>query len=133
MRILYIHMSYKVLSDVQRPYYELFTKLASGRRRTVFIRQHVAFLVRKRSSIFLPRPATGNQILRIVKLLQMTTTEYVLHSMDTHIEKEGKGKLGTYAMKRVAAGAHLPTPWLFEPAKRPDDRADYCLDCSFLP
>ena len=35
-------------------------------------------------------------------------------------------------MKGVAAGAHLPTPWLFEPAKRPDDRADYCLDCSFL-
>ena len=47
---------------------------------------------------------------------------------------EGKeGKLGTNAMKRVAAGAHLPTPWLFEPAERPDDRADYCLDCSFLP
>ena len=22
-----------------------------------------------------------------------------------------KGKLGAYAMKRVAAGAHLPTPW----------------------
>ena len=36
-------------------------------------------------------------------------------------------------MKRVAAGAHLPTPSLFEPAKRTDDRADYCLDCSFLP
>ena len=36
-------------------------------------------------------------------------------------------------MRRVAAGAHLPTPWLFEPAKRPDDRADYCLDCSFSP
>ena len=35
-------------------------------------------------------------------------------------------KLGAYAMKRVAAGAHLPTPWFFEPAKRPDDRADYC-------
>ena len=48
--------------------------------------------------------------------------------------KEGKkGKLGAYAIKRVAAGAHLPTPWLFEPAKRPDDTADYCLDCSFLP
>ena len=42
-----------------------------------------------------------------------------------------KGKLGANAMKRVAAGAHLPTPWLFEHAKRPDDR-DYCLDCSFL-
>ena len=30
-----------------------------------------------------------------------------------------KGKLGAYAMKRVAAGADLPTPWLFEPAKPP--------------
>ena len=36
-------------------------------------------------------------------------------------------------MKRVAAGAHLPTPWLFEPVKRPDDRTDYFLGCSFLP
>ena len=43
-----------------------------------------------------------------------------------------KEKLGANAMKRVAAGAHLPTPWLFESAKRPDDKADYCLDCSFL-
>ena len=41
--------------------------------------------------------------------------------------------LEAYAMKRVAAGAHLPTPWLFEPAKRPDDRADYCLDCRTFP
>ena len=31
-------------------------------------------------------------------------------------------------MERVAAGAHLPTLWLFEPAKRPDDKADYCLN-----
>ena len=29
-----------------------------------------------------------------------------------------KGKLGAYAMKRVAASAHLPTPGLFESAKR---------------
>ena len=35
-------------------------------------------------------------------------------------------------IKRVAAGAHLSTPWLFEPAKRPDDRADYSLDCSWV-
>ena len=35
-------------------------------------------------------------------------------------------------MKRVAAGAHLPSPWLFEPAKRPDDRTDYFPGCSFL-
>ena len=41
-------------------------------------------------------------------------------------EKE-KVKLEEHAIKRIAAGAHLPTPWLFEPAKRPDDRADYCL------
>ena len=26
-----------------------------------------------------------------------------------------KGKLGANAMERVAAGAHLPTHWLFEP------------------
>ena len=42
--------------------------------------------------------------------------------------RKKEGKLGAYAIKRVAAGAHLPTPWLFEPAKRPDDRANYCLD-----
>ena len=47
--------------------------------------------------------------------------------------KKKKGKLGAHAIKRVAASAHLPTPWLFEPAKRSDDRADYFLDCSFLP
>ena len=41
--------------------------------------------------------------------------------------KKEKGKLGAYNIKRVAAGAHLPTPWLFEPAKRLEDRADYCL------
>ena len=44
-----------------------------------------------------------------------------------------KWRVGANAMKRVAAGAHLPTPWHFEPAKRPDDRAAYCLDGSFLP
>ena len=38
-----------------------------------------------------------------------------------------KGKLGAYAMKRVAADAHLPIPCLFDPAKCSDDRADYCL------
>ena len=38
-----------------------------------------------------------------------------------------KRKLGAYAMKPVTAGAHLLTPWFFEPAKRPDDRAVYYL------
>ena len=36
-------------------------------------------------------------------------------------------------MKRAAVGAHLPTPWLFEPANRPDDRADYCLEGKIPP
>ena len=47
-------------------------------------------------------------------------------------KEKKKEKLGVNAMKRVAAGAHLPTSWLSESAKRPDDRADYCLGCSFL-
>ena len=50
--------------------------------------------------------------------------------MDYHI---GKGKLGANAMKHVAVGAHLPTPWLFESVNGLDDKADYCLGCSFLP
>ena len=29
----------------------------------------------------------------------------------------GRGKLGADAMERVAAGVHLPSPWVFEPAK----------------
>ena len=46
----------------------------------------------------------------------------------------GKEKinLGTYAMKRAAAAAHLPTLYLFEPAIRPNDRADYRLSRSYL-
>ena len=36
-----------------------------------------------------------------------------------------KGKLGAHAIKRVAAGIHLWTPWLFVPAKRPEDKVDY--------
>ena len=46
---------------------------------------------------------------------------------------EKKGILWVYAMKRVAVGAHFLTPWVFEPVKRLDDRADYCLGCSSLP
>ena len=53
-------------------------------------------------------------------------------NLDHLTGKRKEGKLGTYAMERVAAGSQLPTPWLFKPAKRSDDRADYCLDCSFL-
>ena len=30
------------------------------------------------------------------------------------VKRKRKEKLGAQALKRVAAGAHLPTPWLFE-------------------
>ena len=30
-------------------------------------------------------------------------------------------------------GAHLPTPWIFEYAKRKGYREDYCLSCDFIP
>ena len=43
-----------------------------------------------------------------------------------------KRKVRGTSYEALAAGALFPKPWLFEPAKRPDDRADY-LDCSFLP
>ena len=46
-----------------------------------------------------------------------------LHCLSNLIQVEEKGKLEANAMKRVAAGAHLPIPWFSEPAKRPDDRA----------
>ena len=49
------------------------------------------------------------------------------------VQGKEQEKLGANVVKRVAAGAHLPTPWLFEAAKRPDDRAVYCLNCTFLP
>ena len=43
-----------------------------------------------------------------------------------------EGKSGVYAIMCVVAGAHLPIPWIFEPAKHQDDRADYCLGRSFF-
>ena len=36
-------------------------------------------------------------------------------------------KVGEHAIKSHA-GAHLQTPWIFEAAKRLDDRVDYCLN-----
>ena len=42
--------------------------------------------------------------------------------------KERKWKFGANSIKRVAAGADLPTPWLFELAELPEKWADYCLD-----
>ena len=59
-------------------------------------------------------------------------------SVDTTLEngKIGRKKnvmLVAYAFKRVASGAHLSTRFLLKPAKRSDNKADYCLDCSSLP
>ena len=50
----------------------------------------------------------------------------------SRLKKAKKEMLGVYAIERISAGAHFPSPWVFEPAKRLDDRADYCLGCSFL-
>ena len=47
-----------------------------------------------------------------------------------HYEK--KGKLRANAMKCVAAGRPSLDSLAFEPMKRPDDRADYCLIMTFL-
>ena len=67
------------------------------------------------------------------RLLAIVYISTIIQHKSLSQEREVKGKLGANAMKRVAAGAHLPTTWHFVPAKRPDDTADYCLDCSFLP
>ena len=59
-----------------------------------------------------------------IKLNNINIVLSNFHITDPHNE----GKLGANAMERVAASVYLPTPWLFEPTKRPDDRADYCLE-----
>ena len=48
------------------------------------------------------------------------------------VEKERKRKVGGYAMKRVAAVSHHLTSCFFEPAKRPEDRVDYCRCCRYV-
>ena len=47
-------------------------------------------------------------------------------------KKVKKRKKAANAIKCVAAGAHLPAHWLYEPAKYADDTFDYCLGCSFF-
>ena len=56
------------------------------------------------------------------------TPSDLIHNRILSLLRGGKEKLGANV-----AGAHLLTSWLIMPAKRPDDRADYCLGCSFLP
>ena len=48
-------------------------------------------------------------------------------------KKEGKRKVGGKRYEARSRRRSSPDTLAFEPAKRPDDRADYCLDCSFLP
>ena len=68
--------------------------------------------------------------MQLRELYKGETLRYSMSRLETHLNqgKYWKGKMVAYAMKRVAAGAHLPTLWLFELTKRPDDRADYCLE-----
>ena len=47
---------------------------------------------------------------------------------------EGKSeKVGGKHYKMLSHRLSSPNIWLFEPTKSPDDRANYYLDCSFLP
>ena len=49
----------------------------------------------------------------------MTSNHHASDKDVSHTQCDGQTKiekLGANAMKRVAAGANLPTPWLFEPA-----------------
>ena len=47
----------------------------------------------------------------------LSSTIYHIRYYPTLIGEKGKDSWEHDAMKRVAAGAQLPTPWLFEPAK----------------
>ena len=58
----------------------------------------------------------------------ITTRKHTTEATIIEISMNYDRKLGAYAMKRVAAGAHLPIPWLFEAAKRTVDNPDYCLE-----
>ena len=67
------------------------------------------------------------------RLTEAFSSAIIWPFIQKNMRQKEKEKLGAYAMKCVAAGTYLPTPWLFQPVKRPDDRADYCLGCSCLP
>ena len=62
-----------------------------------------------------------------VSLMEMFSARVRSSSVSIANILEGMKRKDERAMKRVAAGTYLPTPWLFEPAKHPDDRPDYCL------
>ena len=70
--------------------------------------------------------ARPNEHSQRTGFLTLATEGKVAKRSFVQIKKE-KGKFGVNAMKRVASGAYPLTHWPFEPAKRTDDRADYCL------
>ena len=53
--------------------------------------------------------------------------------LQTTRNKKRKGKIAGIRCEARSRGRSSPTLWIFESAKRPDDRVDYCLDCSSLP
>ena len=48
------------------------------------------------------------------------------------LEEKNRGKLGFTLKERVAAGRSSSVSLAFDPAKCPEDRADYCMGCSFV-
>ena len=62
-----------------------------------------------------------------------TASEASVLSGVKHLDRLGKErKVGGKRYEPRCCGVHLPTPWLFEPVKHPDDRADYSLENGFL-
>ena len=56
-----------------------------------------------------------------------------LSPMSVHLRFSLRVWLICKCPEKIIAGVPPPAPWLFESAKRPDDTADYCWDCSFRP
>ena len=64
--------------------------------------------------VALERQMWFSDIMYLLYILQLPQT-VILWGSSRH--NTWKGRLRANAMKRVAAGAHLPTPWVFEPAR----------------
>ena len=72
-------------------------------------------------------------VLGFKSMLKRKSNFETIGSLTRRLEGKMTRKVGGKRYETRSRGPRLPTPWLFEPAERPDNRADYCLDCSFLP
>ena len=73
----------------------------------------------------LPWLPLSSQPKRPCQKFREFSTRKLLSCRSGRGKEKGKAKMGAYAMKGITSGS---SPWLFEPAKRPDGRVNYCLD-----